>query len=426
LFLILKDKKCKQMKKVFSLLALILFCGLANSQDLTFDSVRVTSPYWGAEVETFTATSWDNCGSNNTIFINGQTARRIKFPINIVNFGTQPAFLGDPGVTPGVNYNWTQPGCWTQTIHNVNAPVNIDNFVTMRVLDECKNVMFQNQKTAWYFQNNGSYAVDKSFGQWVYYTNVFGQQPTTGNDPNPTKDWIESICGTIDTNKAIIGGQLLFAWDSNCQQCDSLILFPNHYSSEQKGEVGTWIQIPEDLQAGNYYLELDGDFSRFETEDCLPNKITFPFTFDGNDGFVTFQSQDHTCNQATNPPSTPTNVSAYANDFGRGSITQTVTVIVNFDKVDDATSYIVTPYVIVQGNGEKAVTSLAQVFEAGSPQPDRWAVSFSGPNLRAADEVVAFFSGDRKNLKFRFKVEAVNAAGVSSPGTSGNPTVNVK
>jgi hypothetical protein len=101
-------------------------------------------------------------------------------------------------------------------------------------------------------------------------------------------------------------------------------------------------------------------------------------------------------------------------------------VIVNFDKVDNATSYIVTPYVIVQGNGEKAITSLAKTFEAGNPQPDRWAVSFLGPNLKSAQEVVAAFSGDKKNLKFRFKVEAVNSAGVSAAGTSGNPTVTVK
>ncbi len=414
------------MKKVFSLLALILFCGLANSQDLTFDSVRVTSPYWGAEVQTFIADDWRNCGSTNTNFIAGQQAKAIYFPINIANFGTLPAFLGDPGDTPGVNYNWTQPGCWTQAIHGVNAPVAIDSFVTMRLLDECKNVIATNKKNAWYFQNNGSYAVDKFNGQWVYFTNSFGSPPTTGNDPNPTKDWIEGLCGTIDTNKAIIGGQMLFGWDSNCQLCDSLILFPNYYSSEQRGEVGTVIQLPLNFSAGNYYLELDGNFSRFETEDCLPNKITLPFVYNGADGFVTFQSQDHACTQATTPPSTPTAIIAYANDFGRGSTTQTVTVIVNYDKVDDATSYIVTPYVIVQGGAEKAVTSLAKTFEAGSPQPDRWAVSFLGPNLKAAQEVVAFFSGDKRNLKFRFKVEAVNAAGVSAPGTSGNPTVTVK
>jgi len=137
------------MKKLLSILTLILFCGLANSQDLTFDSVRVTSPYWGAEVQTFTATDWDNCGSTNTNFVAGQQAKRIIFPINIANFGTQPAFLGLPGVTTGVNYNWTQPGCWTQAIHNTNAPVAIDNFVTMRVLDQCKNVLFTNKKNAW-------------------------------------------------------------------------------------------------------------------------------------------------------------------------------------------------------------------------------------------------------------------------------------
>lgn len=409
------------MKKLFLILTLILFCGLASSQDLTFDSVRVTSPYWGAEVQTFTATSWDNCGNTNTIFINGQQARRIIFPINIVNFGTQPAFLGLPGVTPGVNYNWSQPGCWTQAVHGTNAPVAIDNFVTMRILDECKTPMFENKKNAWYFQNNGSYALDKWNGQWNYFTNYFGAAPTTGNDPNPTKDWIEGICGPIDTNKAIIGAQQLWAWDTNCQQCDSLILFPNHYSSEPKGEVGTMIQIPEDLQAGNYYLEFDGNFSRFETENCLPNKITFPFYFNGNDGPVTFLSQNHTCVPSI-PPTTPTNISAYGNDLNR----QTVMVIVNFDKVETATSYTVTPMLVLSGNSEKAITSLAQTFDAGSPQPNRWAVGFQGPLLRSADEVLASFSVDRKQLKFRFRVEAINSGGKSAPGTSGNPAVPVK
>lgn len=409
------------MKKLLSILALVLFCGSANSQDLTFDSVRVTSPYWGAEVQTFTATSWDNCGNTNTNFIDGQQAKRIIFPINIVNFGTQPAFLGLPGVTTGVNYNWTQPGCWTQAVHNTSAPVAIDNFVTMRILDECKNEILTNKKNAWYFQNNGSYVVEKFGGQWIYFTNYFNSPPTTGTAPNPTKDWIEGICGPIDTNKAIIGGQQLLGWDSNCQQCDSLILFPNCYSSEPKGEVGTMIQLPLTFPAGNYYLEFDGDFARFETENCLPNKITFPFTYSGTDGEVTFLSQDHSCTQAT-IPATPTNIIAYGNDLNR----QTVMVIVNYDKVDNATSYIITPLLVINGNTTKAITSLAQTIQAGSPQPDRWAVGFQGPLLRNADEVLATFSVDRKQLKFRFKVEAINSAGKSPAGTSANPAVQVR
>lgn len=413
------------MKRIFFILGMILTFGFSQSQDLTFDSVRVTSPYWGAEVQTFTADAWRNCGSTNTNFVAGQQAKALYFPINIANFGTQPAFLGLPGVTPGVNYNWTQPGCWTQSVHGTNAPVAIDSFVTMRILDECKNILYTNKKNAWYFQNNGFYAVDKFNNQWVYYTNYFGLPPTSGNDPNPTKDWIEGICGPIDTNKAIIGGQQLFGWDSNCQQCDSILLFANCYSSEPKGEVGTVIQLPLNFPSGNYYLELDGNFARFETENCLPNKITLPFTYSGVDGPVTFLSTDHSCTQATIPNS-PTNVLAFGNDFGRGSQAQTVTVIVNFDKVDNATSYIVTPMLLLNGSSEKAITSLVQTIQAGNPQPDRWAISFLGPNLRSADEVLASFSTDRKNLKFRFKVEAVNSAGKSAAATSGNPVVSVK
>lgn len=378
------------MKKIFFILGLILSFGLAHSQDLTFDSVRVTSPYWGAEVQTFTADAWRNCGSTNTNFIAGQQAKALYFPINIVNFGTQPAFLGLPGVTPGVNYNWTQPGCWTQSIHGTNAPVAIDNFVTMRVLDQCKNILFTNKKNAWYFQNNGSYAVDKSFGQWIYYTNSFGSPPTTGNTPNPTKDWIEGLCGPIDTNKAIIGSQLLFGWDSNCQQCDSLILFPNCYSSEPKGEVGTVIQLPINFAAGNYYLELDGDFARFETENCLPNKITLPFVYNGSDGLVTFQSQNHPCVLSTTP-SAPTLVVSQVNN----GIVLVTWVYPPYP--EGITGFEVTP-VYVQGNTERKLvnrtkfsTNVSEVFDA--------------QQLR--NDAIALGAGNGP-VKYKFLVKSIN------------------
>lgn len=126
-------------------------------------------------------------------------------------------------------------------------------------------------------------------------------------------------------------------------------------------------------------------------------------------------------------PSTPTNIIAYGNDFGTSNKTaQTVMVIVNYDSTEFATSYTVTPYLILQGNGEKAITSLAKTFNAGSPQPYRWAISFLGPELRAAQEVANFFSTDRKDPKFKFKVVATNAAGSSAPGTSSGPAVTVK
>lgn len=125
---------------------------------------------------------------------------------------------------------------------------------------------------------------------------------------------------------------------------------------------------------------------------------------------------------AQTAPSEPQNVTAYGNDFNG----QTVMVIVNYDSVQYATSYRVTPLLILNGNSFKAITSLALTFDAGSPQPYRWSVGFHGPQLLAASEVLAAFSGNKKNLKFRFKVEAINAAGTSPAGISKNPGVVVQ
>lgn len=121
-------------------------------------------------------------------------------------------------------------------------------------------------------------------------------------------------------------------------------------------------------------------------------------------------------------PSEPQNVTAYGNDFNE----QTIMVIVNYDSVQYATSYTVTPLLILNGNSFKAITSLAKTFDAGSPQPYRWAVGFHGPQLLAASEVLTAFSGNKKNLKFRFKVEAINSAGTSPTGISKNPGVTVR
>lgn len=384
------------MKKLLTLLFIFLSFGIAKSQDLTFDSVRVTSPYWGAEVQTFVADGWSNCGNTNTNFISGSSAKAIYFPINIVNFGTQPAFLGLPGVTPGVNYNWTQSGCWTQTVHGTNAPVAIDSFVTMRILDDCKNVLYSNKKNAWYFQNNGFYAVDKFNNQWIYYTNSFGSPPTTGNDPNPTKDWIEGICGSIDTNKAIIGGQQLLGWDSNCQQCDSIILFPNCYSSEPKGEVGTLVQLPLNFPAGNYYLELDGNFNRFETQNCLPNKITFPFVYNGSDGPVTFLSQDHTCTTQTIPPA-PTLVVSQVNN----GIVLVTWVYPQYP--NGVTGFEVTP-IYVQGNTERRLTNRTKITGNVSEV-------FDEQQLRS--DAIALGAG-KGPIKYKFVVRSLNGSAASN------------
>lgn len=126
--------------------------------------------------------------------------------------------------------------------------------------------------------------------------------------------------------------------------------------------------------------------------------------------------------KAQTVPGEPQNVTAYGNDFNG----HTVMVIVNYDSVEYATSYRVTPLLILNGNSFKAITSLAETFDAGSPQPYRWSVGFHGPQLLAASEVLSSFSGDKKQLKFRFKVEAINSAGTSVPGISKNPGVPVK
>lgn len=383
------------MKKLLLILGLILSFGLSFSQDLTFDSVRVTSPYWGAEVQTFVADGWSNCGNTNTNFVTGQTYKRFGFPINIVNLGTQPAYFGLPGVTPGVNYNWNQPGCWTQNGYGTSAPISIDSFVTAYLLDECKNVIAYNTKTAWYVQNNYTYAVDKSFGQWIYYTNLFGNPPTTGNTPNPTKDWLESNCGTLDTNVTIVGSQQLLGWDTNCQQCDSLLLFPSFGSTEYKFVEGCIIQLPNNFVAGNYYLVLDGNFTRFETQNCQPNRIEFPFVYNGSDGEVTFLSQDHNCVVVT--PQPVTNVSSQVN-LNIVLVSWTLPPAGTYD------SFEITP-VFVKGNTERKLVNRAKIEVGMSPN-----TVFDARQLR--DDAIALGAGNGP-VKYKFIVKTIKGSQTS-------------
>jgi hypothetical protein len=389
------------MRTLFLTTLLILSTVLAKAQDLTFDSVKVISPYWGAEIRTFTADNWSNCGSSNTNFVSGQTSKALYFPINIVNMGTNPAYFGKLGVN-GI----THDPCYTTNVSPTDF-LNIPNFVTVYLLDSCGNVINTNKKTCWNIQNNYAYAVGKYNGVWYYFPNYFGLNTTTGNDPNPTKDWLESLCGPIDTSIALIGYDQLTNWTDNCQTCDSLLLFPNYGSDEYKFAEGNVIQLPVNFPAGKYYLKLEGNFSQYEASNCYPNTITFPFTYSGTDGFVTFQSQDHTCTPPVTP-NDPLNVQSQVNNG---------IVLVNWtypSYPQNLTGFEVTP-VYVQGNTERRLTgrtkfstNISEVFDA--------------QQLR--DDAVALGAGNGP-AKYRFIVKAVNGT-ASSNEVKTKQTLNIR
>jgi hypothetical protein len=390
------------MKKLFLMVMLILSYVVTKSQDLTFDSVKVISPYWGAEIRTFTADNWSNCGSSNTNFVSGQTGKALYFPINIVNMGTNPAYFGKLGVN-GIVKN----SCYANTTTQPTDFLDIPNFVTAYLLDSCGNVLNSNRKTCWNIQNNYSYAVGKYNGVWYYFTNYFGLNVTTGNDPNPTKDWLESLCGTIDTNIAFIGYDQLTNWTDNCQTCDSLLLFPNYGSDEPKFAEGNVIQLPLNFPAGNYYLKLEGNFSQYEVSNCYPNTITFPFTYSGSDGFVTFQSQDHSC---TSPvaPNDPANVTSQVNN----GIVLVVWTYPNYPQ--NLTGFEVTP-IYVQGNTERILTA-RKVFSTNI------STVFDAAQLR--NDAIALGAGNGP-AKFKFVVKAVNGT-VYSNEVKTRQSLNIK
>lgn len=405
------------MKKIILIIALCISAVFAQAQnpDVLIDSMKIVSPYWGLRFESGTVTdSWINCGSSNTDFVVGQQYKLIRFPINLANMGDAPAYFGRLGQN-GI----THDSCYSNITVQPTDFINIPNFVVAYVLDSCGNVIASNRKTDWSIQNNSSYAISYYNGQYTYLTQTFGQQPTTGTQPNALKSWLESQCGPLNNSIAFLGEQQLNNYTSGCQVCDSLILFPNYVSDDE-----SIIQLPNNFTPGNYYLSISGNFYMLnQGSNCYKDSISIPFNWNGDYGMsstypyyangVTFYSQGFgTCVQQS-IPQPPTNVSAdlIANN-----------VEVNWVSVgSNVTSFGITPYLLVNGNVEKAIPSLAKIVGSNSR-----AVNFSSNELKMAQEVGVYLSGKKNNIKFRFKVRAINSAGQSTEVSSGNPAVMLR
>jgi hypothetical protein len=405
------------MKKLIAILGLLI-CGISNAQtpDVLIDSVYIVSPYWGLRFESGVVGTQDsfylNCGSSNVNFVVGQPYLLARFPIELANMGTGVAYFGTYGQN-GI----THDPCYNPQFTSNLDFINIPNFVTAYILDSCGNVINWNRKTDWNIQNNSSYAVNVFNGQVTYPTQYFGLPPTTGTAPNPLKDWLESKCGPIDPNLAILGRSLMDNYYNNCLVCDSLVLFPNYVSNDQG-----IVQLPANLPPGNYYLSISANFYMLnQGSNCYNDSITIPFNWNGATGQstvypyfangITYLSQGFgTCVQAT-IPTAPTSVAASTN-----GTTTSVSWLANNSS---ATYFRVTPYVLLNGNSEKAVTSLARDFTS-SP------ASYTNQELRGASEIAQLFGVPRNNLKFRFKVKAMNSAGSSVEVSSGNPAVQVR
>lgn len=405
------------MKKIISIIALCISAVLAQAQnpDVLIDSMKVVSPYWGLRFESGTVTdSWINCGSSNTDFVVGQQYKLIRFPINLANMGDAPAYFGRLGQN-GI----THDSCYSNITVQPTDFINIPNFVIAYILDSCGNVIASNRKTDWNIQNNSSYAISYFNGQYIYPTQTFGQEPTIGTQPNALKSWLESMCGPLNNNLLFLGGQQLEDYTRGCQLCDSLILFSNFVSNDEG-----IIQLPNDFAPGNYYLSVAGNFYMMnQGSNCYKDSICIPFGWNGEYGIsstfpynangVTFYSQGFgTCVQQA-IPQPPTNVTANL---------VASTVEVNWVSIEsNVTSFGITPYLLVNGNIEKAIPSLAKTVSSSLR-----AVSFSANELKMAQEVGIYLSGKKNNIKFRFKVRAINSAGQSSEVSSGNPAIMIK
>lgn len=409
---------------IFLMLFLTGIVSKAQNPDVLIDSVQITSPYWGLRFESGIVTSQDsfylNCGSSNANFVVGQPYLLARFPINLANMGSTVAYFGTYGQN-GI----THDPCYNPQFTTNLDFINIPNFVTAYILDSCGNVINWNKKTDWNIQNNSAYAVSIYNGQVTYLTQYFGQNPTTGTNPNPLKDWLESKCGPLDPNIATIGRTQMDNYYNNCQVCDSLVLFPNYVSNDQ-----SIVQLPANLSPGNYYLSISANFYMLnQGTNCYNDSIVIPFNWNGSTGQsttypyfangITYLSSGFGPCSTPVFPSAPSNVVATSNNVGSGSNQTTQNVLVSWDQSSSATSYVVTPYLLISGSAEKAINSMAQTVSSTN-------ASFSGQQLRTAQEVNQMLSTDKKNLKFRFKVKAVNSSGTSSETSSGNPAVNVK
>lgn len=401
------------MKKLLLAFALLIW-GTSNAQnpDCLIDSVKMVSPYWGIRFETGTVQdTFMNCGSSNTNFVPGTTYKTIRFPFGIANMGTGMAYFGTYGVN-GV----THDRCYSPQFTQPTDFINIPNFNRFYLLDSCGNVISWNSKTDFNIQNSG-YAMGTQNGRVVYYSQYFPATNTTGSQPNILKDWLESLCGPLDTNMAYYGFDMLDQYSRDCQTCDSLILFPNHASWDD-----AYLQLPNNIGPGKYYLSVACNFYMMnQGANCYPDSLVIPFQWDGSFGLnqnfpyeangITFLSQGFgPCVQLVQP-SAPTSVAASTNG--------TFVTVSWVSNEPSSTDFTVTPYVVVNGNVEKAVTSLRRNFSSSPAQ-------YTNAELRTASEVGLYLGGNKSNIKFRFKVSAYNSVGTTVEVSSGNPAVQVR
>lgn len=394
------------MKKLIALLLLTVTTLSVTAQDLTFDSVAIISPYWGLKFESGTSGDpWMNCGQTNTNFQTGQPYLLARFPIRLANMGTNVAYFGRYGVN-GIVHD----SCYSPQFTSPLDFINIPNFVLATITDSCGNIIASSRKTDWNIQNNSVFALSKYNGQWTYSTNYFGTQPTTGTAPNINKDWLESICGPLDTNLAINGRTQMDNYYNNCVVCDSLVLFPNYVSTDN-----SVIQLPITLAPGHYKLTLTGNFSQYETTNCYPNTITVPFYWDGSVGqssiypyFANGITYGTTTSCVQIAPNTPIDVASQLNN-GIVLVTWTYT---NYPQ--NLTGFYVTP-VYVQGNTERKLvnrtkfsTNISEVFDAQQLRND--AVALGAGNGPA---------------KYRFIVVAVNGS-INSVEVKSKQTLNIR
>lgn len=418
------------MKKLIFILTLLLVSIVSSNKtkaqnpDVLIDSVQIISPYWGLRFESGTVTDsfYLNCGSSNVNFVLGQSYLLARFPLNLANMGNSVAYFGTIGQN-GI----THDPCYDSPFYGNTDFINIPNFITSYILDSCGNVVSFNRKTDWTIQNNSQYAISPYNGQITYLTQYFGTSPTTGTNPNPLKDWLEAKCGTLDPTLATLGQTQMNNYYNNCQVCDSLVLFPNYVSNDQG-----IIQLPTNLTPGNYYLSISANFYMLnQGANCYSDSIVIPFNWNGQTGQSTtypyFANGITYLNSGFVPcvtpiaPTSPSFVIAQANNTGSGSNASTLSVNVSWDQVPNATTYEITPYLVISGSGEKPLLSMKQNVSSQSNT-----AFFVGTQLRSAQEVNQLLSTDKKSLKFRFKVKAVNSGGASSETSSGNPAVTVK
>jgi hypothetical protein len=385
--------------------ALLLCAALSQGQDLTFDSARVTSPTYGARVYSFTATATSNCNNAGTSYVDGQNYTALRVPVGVANLGADRAYLGLPGVTPGV-----------APLPCFDALMTLPGFVTIAVLDTCGTMLRWNQPQAYAIQNSSIFAYNPTTG--CYYTNYYtGAANCTAGSPNATLDYLTARCGPLDLTTTSTGlAQLSISSDD-----DSLWLVPGFMTVDGWSTLGNEVDITG-MPGGNYYLQLVGNFTPYEAANCYPNELKFPISYDATAATVSFLATGWSCGQAPlQVPGAPQLVSAEVDGATPGAAARgTQTIVVRWQAADNlAARFITTPAVVLSGNTERALTSLEKTTTSTVAQ-------FTASELRGAQELNGLAGLDKNNLRFRFKVRGQSAAGDSPATSSGNPAVIVK